>query len=81
MNDKFCFRYNKEIEEMSQHHIFIHMNEGKEDSRSFVHATCWDEFINLKGVVQNAQGMLTGLQKHLTDQGILKPEKKEFLIK
>jgi len=74
-----CFRCHKEIREEDNHYIIIGMNGREEEGRTYVHETCWNEFIKQTGSVEESMGIIRGLKKFFIKQGVLPGE--EYVVK
>ena len=74
-----CFKCNNIIEEDSNHFIMIGMKNKQEEGRTYVHETCWDNFIKQTSSVEESMGIIRGLKKYFIKQGVLPNE--EYTIK
>ena len=75
---KICFRCKKEIKEDSNYYSFSEFNEKKLLNTNYAHRTCWDEFLKQIGNVDEAMGIVRGLNNKLIEMGMLPP--KEVVI-
>lgn len=69
-----CFRCHKEIAEEGKYFIMIGMNNKQEEGRTYVHETCWNEFIKQTSSVEESMGIIRGLKKYFINQGVLPGE-------
>jgi len=73
-----CFRCKKPIIKDENYYHILEFDKEKAIDESFVHRTCWDEF--LKGVsnVEESMGIIRGLKKWLITHKVLPEE--EYIV-
>lgn len=79
MKPRICIRCHKEIKQKENHLQIIEWNNNKLIKETFIHKSCWEEMMTVKGGVRMALGLLKGLKKKANELGISE-EVEEIII-